>query len=238
MRDAAITKKIRFAKDIFITGEYVQHFYPDEKRNPFHKIYNRKKRDTINIINTLENTKAILDVGGGMGRLSHALAESFQNVVVLTDISVDMLKLAAGQKVSLMNLKYVNADAHQLPYHDGSFDLVVGLDLFCHLQEPQSALLEFYRVLTPKGILIIDSTNSNSLWTLFYPRYLGRNPVTWLKTIKFKGVLPGWETIVRHYTKKRFFSFLQENGFQIIQTINYGPIVCPKWHLAVSKKIM
>jgi glycogen(starch) synthase len=232
------TKKKGHEKDIFLTGEYVEHFKPDDKRNPFFEIYDRKKQDTINIINASENIKTILDVGGGMGRLSHALAESFQNLVVLTDISVDMLKLADGQKESSIYPKFVTADAHQLPYHDGSFDFVVGLDLFCHLDKPTIALREFHRVLKNQGLLIIDSTNSNPLWTVFYPRYLGKNPLNWLKIIKFKGNLPGWENIVKHYPKKKFFSFLNNTGFKVIQHINYGPIICPKWHLTVSEKII
>ena len=128
------TKQKRHGKDIFFSGEYIQYFKPDEKQNPFSKIYNRKKQDTIRIINELEHIKTILDVGGGMGRLSFALAESGQNLVVLTDISVDMLKLARGQTRGLNNLTLINADAVQLPYQDSSFDLVVGLDLFCHLE--------------------------------------------------------------------------------------------------------
>jgi ubiquinone/menaquinone biosynthesis C-methylase UbiE len=185
----------------------------------------------------MQNTKTILDTGGGMGRLSLDLAKDDKNRVFLLDISIDMLKLAEKYARKLENINIVNTDAHHLPFRDNSFDIVVGLDIFCHLKTPESALLEFHRVLTYQGMLIIDSTNSNPLWSLFYPRYLGKNPLNWFKTIKFKGILPGWESIVRHYSKKNFFSFLQKSGFEIIRNINYGPSICPKWHLAVSKKI-
>lgn len=229
--------KKRFAKDIFLTGEYVKHFYPDDRRNPFSKIYEQKKQDTINIINASGNSKKILDVGGGMGRLSLALAKSRQHAVFLADISVEMLKLAVNRTSGLANLQVVNTDAHQLPYQNNYFDLVVGLDLFCHLTKPEKALAEFNRVLKPGGLLIIDSTNSNPLWAFFYPRYFGKNPLNWFGIIKFRGVFPGWESIVRHYPKKTFLSFLQQKGFKLIQTINYGPVICPKWHLAVAKKV-
>lgn len=236
--DTSKTKKKRFEKDIFLTGEYIQHFKPDDRQNPFKKIYDQKKQDTINIINALQNAKTILDAGGGMGRLSLNLAKDDKNKVVLLDISIDMLKLAERNAGNLRNINIVNTDAHHLPFRDNSFDIVVGLDIFCHLKNPENALFEFYRVLTNQGMLIIDSTNNNPLWTLFYPRYLGKNPLNWLKTIKFEGILPGWEAIVKHYPKEKFFSFLQKAGFEIIQNINYGPLICPKWHLAVSKKII
>jgi glycogen synthase len=232
-----IEKNKGFDKDIFLTGAYIQHFNPDDRRNPFHTIYKQKRQDTIHFINDSENLKTILDVGGGMGRLSLDLIKAQKNKVTLADISIDMLKLAITYAGDIKNLSVVNTDAHHLPFRDKSFDIVVGLDLFCHLEKPVSALLEFYRVLTTNGMLLIDSTNSNPLWTLFYPRYMGKNPLNWLRTIKFHGVLPGWETIVKHYHKKKFLSLLNKIGFKVIRSINYGPIICPKWHLAISKKI-
>ncbi len=156
--------------------------------------------------------------------------------MVLMDISIDMLKLAQNRTGKSQKIKLVNADAHHLPFKPGSFDCVVGLDLFCHLENPERALQEFYRVLSNRGILILDSTNSNALWALFYPRYLGKNPLNWFKIIKFRGVYPGWESIVRHYPKKTFLSLLQTSGFRILRQLSYGPKVCPKWHLALTEK--
>lgn len=234
------TKKKAFGKDIYAAGKYIQHFNPDDRRNPFFKIYKRKREDTLDFINRYGDRygelNAILDVGGGMGRLSLALAELAKNNVVLTDISIDMLELAEEKAGPLSNLKFINADAHRLPFCDSSFDLVVGLDLFCHLEQPKRVLKEFHRVLKDKGILILDSTNSNPLWALFYPRYLGKNPLNWVRILKLRGVCPAWQIIVKHYPKKKFFSLLQEIGFNVIENINYGPKICPKWHLAVSRK--
>jgi glycogen(starch) synthase len=229
--------KIPLKREIFQTGEYIQYFYPDEKCNPFHKIYKKKKEDTLNIINQSEDCKRILDIGGGGGRLAINLANSSQKEIILADISLDMLKFARRDSKELNNLEAVNSDAHFLPFRDNSYDIVVGLDLFCHLKNPEKALKEFYRVLTDQGLLILDSTNSNSLWAFFYPRYIGKNPLNWLKIIKFQGVYPGWEAIVKHYPKKKFFLYLKKMGFKVIQNLNYGPKLCPKWHLVVAQKM-
>jgi ubiquinone/menaquinone biosynthesis C-methylase UbiE len=172
-----------------------------------------------------------------MGRLAAELAKLPQTKVVLTDISYDMLNLATDRCDTTTTVPLVNADAHELPFSDSSFTLLVGLDLLCHLERPYKALLDFYRVLKPGGVLIIDSTNSSPLWTFFYPRYLGKNPLNWLRIIRFKGVYPGWQMIVKHYPKKQFLSFLKDAGFKVLRTINYGPLICPKWHLAVTRKI-
>lgn len=238
MSNDTSSRKSGHSRDIFLTGEYIQHFKPEDKENPFSEIYKQKKQDTIRLINGFEGPRTILDIGGGMGRLSLELALSDKNSVVLVDISTDMLKLAADHAVDRNKIRLVNSDAHQLPFQDKTFDFVVGLDLFCHMKRPETALGEFHRVLKDQGTLIIDSTNSNPLWTIFYPGYLGRNPLNWLKTIKFHGVLPGWEKIVRHYPKDKFYALLKQMGFEITKNINYGPKICPKWHLAVSRKII
>ena len=147
-----------------------------------------------------------------------------------------MLNLSQQRETSLNNMLLVNADAQRLPFCNNAFEYVVGLDIFCHLQNPERALAEFHRVLRPSGVLILDSTNSNPLWALFYPRYLGKNPLNWLKILKFNGVYPGWQEIVRHYPKKKFLSLLDGIGFRIKKILTYGPIICPKWHLAVATK--
>ncbi len=226
-----------FKRDIFRTGEYIQYFRPEDTKNPFNKIYEKKKQDTLNIVNQSNNPKVILDVGGGMGRLSISLAQSDNiNNVVLMDLSLQMLKLAIDQSEQLSNLAYVQANGQFLPFADQSFDYIVALDLLCHLDRPKIALGEFQRVLKDDGILILDSTNGNPLWVFCYPRYVGKNPVTLFKILKYHGVYPGWEKIVKHYSKKQFIMLLTEMGFSIKRHLNYGPFFCPKWHLTVSQK--
>jgi glycogen synthase len=226
-------------RGIFITGEYVRHFTPDDRRNPFWKIYRQKKQDTIDLIRKIALTnsrKRILDVGGGMGRLSLQLSGSELGMIVLADISAAMLALAGRAREPGCQVHSVNADAQRLPFRDGSFEVVAALDLLCHLPEPAVALAEFHRVLTGGGTLILDSTNSNPLWAFFYPKYLGLNPARWLKIIRFGGVLPGWERIVRHYRKDTFVRLVRDAGFTVLGVLKYGPAVCPKWHLAISRK--
>src|SRR5205823_1606596 len=47
------------------------------------------------------------------------------------------------------------ADAEQLPYPDGSFDLAVGHAILHHLPSPDAALAELFRVLAPGGAVWI-----------------------------------------------------------------------------------
>jgi ubiquinone/menaquinone biosynthesis C-methylase UbiE len=224
-------------REIFRSGAYIRHFRPEMRSNPFQRIYEKKRRDTLAIVSELKGVNRILDVGGGPGRVSLPLAtHAVACQVVLADIGLEVLKSVQSIGSHSHHLALINTDAHALSCRSDLFDCVISLDLLCHLETPAIALREFHRVLRRKGSLIIDNTNANPLWALFYPRYLGCNPLTWLRIIRFRGVYPGWEKIVRHYSEKTFTALLENSGFETIKMVNYGPTVCPKWHLRLCTK--
>jgi uncharacterized protein YbaR (Trm112 family)/predicted SAM-dependent methyltransferase len=49
------------------------------------------------------------------------------------------------------------ADAHALPFHEQTFDHVMAFNLFEHLENPRRAAAEIWRVLKPRGLLIIHT---------------------------------------------------------------------------------
>lgn len=58
----------------------------------------------------------------------------------------------------------VRGDAARLPYRDGSFDVVLSLDVFEHIEDDSLAIAEVHRVLRPGGLLIF---NVPALMSLF-----------------------------------------------------------------------
>lgn len=229
-----------FERSIFTTGEYVGQFHPEDSGNPFHRIYEQKRVEVIAAARALlggDPTARVLDVGGGMGRISVPLAATYD--VTLCDVSESMLELArkaAAQTSATTRLTTQFVDASQpLPYPDASFDLIVCLDLLVHLPDPLAAVREIHRVLKPSGAAIIDNSNSIPLWTLWYPQYVGRRPSRWLRTWRAGGVLPEWADIVHHHTRAQFLSMLAQADFAVQEERFYGPAICPKWNLAVVR---
>src|SRR5207245_9975502 len=78
-------------------------------------------RDYEKLLGTMKETfascRTILDVGTGTGRFAQYLIDSGFNVVGI-DVSLDMM--AKAREKNLRNL--VQADAHQLPFRDSTFD--------------------------------------------------------------------------------------------------------------------
>lgn len=152
--------------------------------------------------------------------------------MVLSDLSMAMLRLAGENGTGFERL---NCDAEELSFKDQSFDGVLVVDLVPHLHSTKKLLAEIRRVLKPKGLLFIDTTNSNPLWTLGYPQYANpfREPLRWVRTFLGRGVPPEWQGKIRHISRRRFGKLLEQSGFCVIEWASFGPCWCPKWYLAV-----
>jgi len=230
-------------RTIFQTGEYVGHFRPEDQHNPFRHIYAKKRVEVLALAQTLladRSDARVLDIGGGMGRIAVPLAAQYQ--VHLCDISEAMLEQAraAANAAHIPAERFTTSivDASQpLPFEDASVDLIICLDLLVHLPDPQAAVRELYRVLRPGGVALIDASNSVPLWVLFYPRYVGKRPARWLKTLRYGGVLPEWASIVHHMRRSAFLGWLRTAGFAVTGERRYGPLpFLPKWFLAIARK--
>jgi len=220
----------RSHEELFTSGAYVSKFQPDSQGNPFAADYERKRDVVIRAV--AGRDKTVLDLGGGMGRMSIPL--SSRHFVTLSDISPQMLELARPYASDRLKLQVT--DARSLPFADGSFDYVLAIDLLPHIPSPRDLILEARRVLKLGGTLVIDSTNSIPFWTLAYPSYLGRRPHRWIGIWRSGGVLPEWSSRVKHHRRGRFAGLLEEGGFRVVWMRGFGPRVCPKWHLAAAVK--
>lgn len=87
----------------------------------------------------------ILDVGCGTGANLEMLAQF--GTAEGVDISAEALSFCRAR--GLTHVK--QGEAESLPYPDGSFDLVTGLDVVEHLDDDVAGLKEMHRVLRPGG---------------------------------------------------------------------------------------
>jgi len=117
----------------------------------------------------------ILDVGCGTGYLLRLLARRCPEAAELAgvDPAPGMIKVAAapGAPAGDERLKFSAGVAEQLPYRDGSFDLVVSATSFDHWSDQLTGLRECHRVLVPGGhLVLVDQFSSWLVPTLILSR--------------------------------------------------------------------
>ena len=99
----------------------------------------------------------ILEIACGTGRVTAHLERSVQfDTLVATDLNPDMIDIART-KVKSNKIKWMQANAMDLPFDDRYFDLVVIQFGIMFFPDKQKGLKEAYRVLRPAGKLIFNT---------------------------------------------------------------------------------
>lgn len=181
----------KYYQDKQVTGEY------DKQREGTE--YRRKKREEElkYFLFLLEKKRGekVLELGCSSGFLTKHLGK-----VTAIDTSKEMLKIT---KKKNPKAKVLKADMFKLPFKKSSFDKVVTMRVWNHLNEEDLtlALEEAKRVLKKKGVLIFDveeRSPSRKIINFFYKKIF--------KTTGFK---------VYQYSFDKIFSILEDNGFSI-----------------------
>ena len=108
----------------------------------------------------------VLEVACGAGIGLGYLAE-VANRVLGVDIDEEVLKFPKNYYKDRSNIEVERMDAQKLEFEDKSFDLVILYEAIYYLEEPEEFIREAYRVLRPRGILLIGTVNKD--WRDFHP---------------------------------------------------------------------
>ncbi|MFB6254573.1 MAG: class I SAM-dependent methyltransferase, partial [Halobacteriaceae archaeon] len=100
----------------------------------------------------LSHRDRILDVGCGVGHLTHILKKESTATLVGLDADISLLTHLEG-------IEKIAGDATQLPLTTNSFDLVIAQALLINLPRPREALIEFQRV-SSDLVAVIEPDNS------------------------------------------------------------------------------
>jgi demethylmenaquinone methyltransferase/2-methoxy-6-polyprenyl-1,4-benzoquinol methylase len=136
------------------------------------KLWWRKTARTFAAILSKPSTQ-VLDLCCGTGDMAFALRrEGADSHITGADFSHAMLVLATSKSSSDRPVKWIEADALQLPFPDQSFDLVTSAFGFRNLADYDSGLREIRRVLRPGGeIGILECSEPGGLLGKFYDGY-------------------------------------------------------------------
>lgn len=162
------------------------------------KAYN----EVYNIIpKYLKSTDQVLEIATGTGELATTIAPLVSNVYGL-DYSEKMLQIAEQKKAkrNTSNVTFEKGDAAQLPYSEQKMDVVIAMNVFHLLPNPEKALREINRVLKNNGIAIIPTFCHRQTLLSFLISHL-------MEFSDFK--------VVTRWSGKSFQKFICTQGFEL-----------------------
>jgi ubiquinone/menaquinone biosynthesis C-methylase UbiE len=116
--------------------------------------------DATAIRHGIEPGMAVLEVGPGNGTYTVAAARRVgdKGKVVAIDIEPRMIERVKRrvQAEGVTNIEARVADVYDLPFDDGTFDVVYMIAVIGEIPDPERAMREFHRVLSPSGTLVFS----------------------------------------------------------------------------------
>jgi ubiquinone/menaquinone biosynthesis C-methylase UbiE len=104
----------------------------------------------------------LLDVGCGSGAAVRAAATTVDRAVAV-DLSQGMIDRARELARATPNVEFLVADSEALPFDDATFTALLCTTSFHHYPNPDRAVAEMARVLTPAGRIVIADLVSDRL---------------------------------------------------------------------------
>ncbi len=119
---------------------------------PFYeKFITPKDPEQLYRLADLPTSGALLDVGGGTGRVAKFMLGHASRVIV-ADLSAKMLQQAHTNH----GLQTVCSHSEWLPFPDGYFERIIMVDALHHVCDQDITADELWRVLKPGGLLVIE----------------------------------------------------------------------------------
>ena len=148
----------------------------------------------------------MLELGAGAGRNTPRY-DQYQRIALL-DFSRSQLEQAQARLGESARYLYIAADVYRLPFVSGVFDGATMIRTLHHMADPELALAEVRRVMTPGSTFILEFANKRNLKAIL--RYLfGRqdwSPYT-QEPVEFA-------ELNFDFHPKAILRYLQETGFQ------------------------
>lgn len=161
----------------------------------------QRAKDTMIDGIVLHPKSKVLEVGCGYGTLARQLSRKFDCPVLATNISDKQLsrgkELTEAEGLS-DRVRFEQADFHELPYADNSFEVYWSQESFLHAADRSHVLKEAHRVLEPFGLLVFSEVTLRRSTPLALREQI-------LKRIKTPAM----------WSKYEYEVHLKEEGFQV-----------------------
>jgi ubiquinone/menaquinone biosynthesis C-methylase UbiE len=124
------------------------------------------RAEKLSYFANVKEKQNFLEVGCGNGATSKYFAQKYLLNVTGTDVDSEQIRLAQKNSDDISNIRFLEADATNLPFGDNDFDIVLSFGVMHHISNWLDALKEIKRVLKPKGYFIYVD--------LLYPKWTAK----------------------------------------------------------------
>jgi ubiquinone/menaquinone biosynthesis C-methylase UbiE len=187
--------------------DYEQFWYGSQKR----KLGELENAIVSNLLPL--SGRRIIDVGCGYGRLANCYLDRFQQIIMV-DGSISLLHQALEKTRG--RAIYIACDVTRLPFQTASFDAVLMIRVFHHIEDSQACLSELHRLLCNDGKLVFSYCNKQN----------ARRVVRWLlgtqKENPFTKEPSGVRTTFISHHPKAVHGMLSQVGFSKMQYYGAG----------------
>ncbi|MBI4039716.1 class I SAM-dependent methyltransferase [Candidatus Daviesbacteria bacterium] len=176
------------------------------RRNLLQKIWHTNRFGAVSDF-VMPTRGEILDIGCADGTFSQVILEK-TGAEKLVGIDVVDHLIADDQQYFKNNgkMEFLVADAHNLPFADGTFDAVFALEVLEHVENPRQVLSEVKRVLKPDGYIVILVPNETLLFKIEW----------WL--FRTFGPAKIWnDTHIQEYSKNTLLKMVTQAGFAVVR---------------------
>jgi len=154
-------------------GKDIEHLTPDDLA-PVDEFHSGGRNATVRLaqLAQIRNGERVLDVGCGIGGPSRYLASQLGCQVTGLDFTAEFVALAEmlARRTQLADkVAYRQGDALDLPFSDGSFDVVWSQNAAMNIADRDRLYSEMRRVLTPAGRLALQEIAVGPAGEPFYP---------------------------------------------------------------------
>jgi ubiquinone/menaquinone biosynthesis C-methylase UbiE len=204
--------------------------YDNNHKNDSAFVFRRGAEIVFNIISGLARPGQFwLDIGCGTGDLAAKLSQKGLSVI---GVDHDPAMLAVANKrflanPSAKNLKFVHANAANLPFDDETVDGITAVSLAGCLSSPDEFFRQAHRILRKGGFAVITFTNRDS-FLLKINRYMRQIAPKTRKS-------PLDSLLIRLYRPARVIEVLQNTSFKMVDVKFYNFFLNPANRLIPSE---
>lgn len=232
--------KIGLVKEQFasVADFYGELYYDD---SPKAHLFSTRLKRVMELLNGV-NGEAVLDVGCGPGIVASLLLAKYGNYFGI-DLVEEMLLDCRARHQDADNFYLGVGNLNKLPFPEAAFDVILCLGAIEYVEDPNTSIQEFSRVVREQGTAVISMQNKRCPYRIWDRHvYHGR---VFNTAKKMLGREPTGLLLENPIELSEFQSLLARNGFKVRDVVYYDfnlwipPLdgYFPKQSVGISRKL-